>query len=74
MVLVIEERIILGIGHMGLVAGGLAGPHLGIGESDFERIETGDNIGQFCRGHAMGQAHQLLARHIHVDQHARHLT
>ena len=31
------------------------------------------HIGQFGRRHAMGEAHQIGARHIHVDQHARHL-
>ena len=59
---------------MGLVARCLAGPHLGIGESNFQRIEAGDDISQFCRRHAMGQAHQLFARHVHVHQHARHLA
>ncbi|MND08481.1 hypothetical protein D3C83_311030 [compost metagenome] len=57
---------------MALVAGSLAGPHLGIGESDFQRIEAGDDIGEFRRRHAMGEADKLLARHIHVHQHARH--
>ncbi len=57
---------------MGLVAGCLARAHLGIGKGDFQRIEPRNHIGQFRRRHAVGQPHEVLARHIHVHQHARH--
>ena len=38
------QRIVLGVGHMGLVARRLARPHLGIGEGDLERIQLRDAL------------------------------
>ena len=33
----------------------------------------GDHLGELGRGHAMREADEVLARHIHVDQHAGQL-
>ncbi len=67
------QGIILGIGHVRLVARCLPRAHLGIGESDLERVEAGYDLRQLCRRETMRHVHEFRARNVHVNQLARNL-
>ena len=67
------QWIVLGVGDMGLITRCLAGAHLGVGEGDLHRVELGHDLCQLRGCHASRQTRQLLARHVHVDEHPRHL-
>lgn len=62
------QRVILGVGDMGLVAGLAAGPQLRLGKSQFQEIEMAENLCKLRRRHALGEAHETSPRHVDVDQ------
>ena len=68
------QRIVLGVGHVRLVAGRLARAHLAVGEGDLERRQLRHHLGELGRRHAVRKPHQLAPRHVHIDQHARDLV
>ena len=60
--------IVLGVGHVRLVAGRAARAHLRIGEGDLQRREVADHLGELGRRQAVREPHELGARDVHVDE------
>ena len=68
-----QGRILLAVGHVGLVGGGPAGPHLLQGHHHFHGVEPVDHLHDLGGGQGAEQLHQLLAGHADVDQPPGHL-
>lgn len=65
------QRVVLGIGDMGLVARGLAHAQLGLCENHLSHREVVDDLRQLRGRHARGEPRQKRARDIYVHQIAR---
>jgi hypothetical protein len=67
------QRIVLGVGDVCLIARSSPSAHFAVSERQFERGEMRHDISELGGSHAAREPHQFLARHVHVDEHARHL-
>ena len=65
------QRVVLGVGDVGLVGGLAPRAQLRLREGQLDRVQPAHHVGELGRGHAGGVADALLARHVDVDQPAR---
>ena len=68
-----QGRVLLAVGHVGLVGGRPAGPHLLQGHHHFHGVEPVDHLHDLGGGEGPEELHQVLAGHVDVDQPAGHL-
>ena len=68
-----QGRIFLAVGHVGLVGGGPAGPHLLQGHHHFHGIEPVDHLHDLGGGQSAEELHQVPSGHADVDQPASQL-
>ena len=62
------QRIVLGIGNVGLVCGLAPRAQLRLREGQLDRVQPAHHVGELGRGHAGGVTDALRAGHIDVDQ------